>query len=483
MPTRDLYSDGVADTHSEFDEVVRQFEAALSGKELDDLRSLSADLALAGWGDSVATARPNLLRPPREEVCVYRVRVDLEGARPPIWRRLELRSDLTLDVVHRVLQAAFGWFDYHLHRFSLGGGPFDRHSQFFLCPFDVEEGEDEGEPASEVRLDETLQDPGDVLTYLYDYGDSWELKIRLEEVTPPAGGAPVAVCVGGRRAAPPEDCGGLTDADSLAEVLDDPAHFDPAEVNFALNDPYFVLVDHFPPQLVEMVNRLAVTPSGDDLKARLLSLTEPMAVPSSEEKADALRAYMWFLDRAGGEGLELTAAGYLKPADVEAASQVVPAMRDWIGKNNREVNAFPLLIFRDQLRVFGLVRKYKGRLRLTRMAARFAGDADAVWRYLATMLVKETGDRFSDEATLMVLAYAATSTDGALHLDDVVEALVHLGWRGADGNPVTRSHLIDLEAVEVLCNVGDPPGDRIRRDWLSSEAVALARAAFLQDRQ
>lgn len=35
------------------------------------------------------------------------------------------------------------WADSHLHRFSLGGHPFDRTSQLFLCPYDVEEGEED----------------------------------------------------------------------------------------------------------------------------------------------------------------------------------------------------------------------------------------------------------------------------------------------------------------------------------------------------
>ncbi|MGH3447682.1 MAG: plasmid pRiA4b ORF-3 family protein, partial [Nocardioidaceae bacterium] len=169
-------------------------------------------------------------------VCIYRLRVDLDHARPPIWRRLDVRSDLTLDVVHEVLQTAFGWTDTHLHRFALGGSPFDVRSQVFLCPYDVEEeDEDEdGEAASDVRLDETLQGPGDRLRYVYDYGDAWELTLRLEEVRPSSDDSAIAVCVGGRRQAPPEDCGGLTDADQLAEVLDDPSDFAIEEINAAL---------------------------------------------------------------------------------------------------------------------------------------------------------------------------------------------------------------------------------------------------------
>ncbi|MFL5859282.1 MAG: plasmid pRiA4b ORF-3 family protein, partial [Solirubrobacteraceae bacterium] len=102
------------------------------------------------------------------ELRRFVVRVDLRHAKPPIWRRLELRSDMTLDVVHRVVQAAFGWTDSHLWRFSLGGDPFSPSSQVFLCPWDVEEGdfEDEGGlPAAAVRLYETIQTPDDVLYY------------------------------------------------------------------------------------------------------------------------------------------------------------------------------------------------------------------------------------------------------------------------------------------------------------------------------
>ena len=59
-----------------------------------------------------------------------------------------MRSDLTLDAVHQVLQVAFEWTDSHLDRFALGGHPFDRSSHVFPCPYDVEAGEldDEGGP-------------------------------------------------------------------------------------------------------------------------------------------------------------------------------------------------------------------------------------------------------------------------------------------------------------------------------------------------
>ena len=68
--------------------------------------------------ESNPVPRPELRRQPRDDVAVYRIRVDLDDADPPIWRRLDLRSDLPLDVVHQVLQTAFDWTD--MLRFSFG---------------------------------------------------------------------------------------------------------------------------------------------------------------------------------------------------------------------------------------------------------------------------------------------------------------------------------------------------------------------------
>ena len=357
-------------TADDKDELLRKFEAAISGMEMSDLHQLVGNLTMLSGRLPSPEGRPDLRRTQLDQPARFRIRVDLDHAKPPIWRRLDLRSDLPLDVVHQVLQVAFGWTDSHLHRFSLGGGPFDGHSQLFLCPFDVEEGELEDEggiPAATVRLDETLQEAGDVLHYLYDYGDSWELTLRLEEALPAPADAPSAVVIDGRRAAPPEDCGGVTDAESLAEVLDDPAHFDLEETNEALRDPYLMLREYgLDERLVYLVNRLRYTNVGEDLTARMMSLVLVRPEPSTDERLESLRAHRWFLDRARNGGIELTSAGYLKPADVEAASRVLPAMSDWIEKNNRDSLAAPLLDFRQTMQSMGLLRKHKGTLLLTR---------------------------------------------------------------------------------------------------------------------
>ena len=430
----------------------------------------------------VPASRPDLRRARRRDVVVYRVRVHLDDSDPTIWRRLDLRSNLTLDLLHQVLQVAFDWTDSHLHRFSLGGGAFDDDSQLFLCPYDVVNKEwpedDDGLPAAETRLDETLSEPGDVLHYLYDYGDNWELTLRLEDVFPAESNCPTAVVVDGDRAAPPEDCGHLVDADSLSEVLPDPALFEPERVNKGLGDAYFVLREAgIDVRLVDLVHRLTHTPYGDDLTKAALTLAGARPL-DTVAVADNLRAYQWFLDRAKDGGIPLTTAGYLKPADVENASKIVPVMNDWIGKHNREVQCYPLLRFRRGMQSLGLLRNYKGALLLTKASEATRSDADKLWRHLASRLIPKSGEKFESQATMLMLAFASASAGSRLPFDKIAALLAELGWRYSDGRSISESSLRQLPVYDVLINVTDQPVTRARRNIVSPAAAALARLAL-----
>lgn len=59
-------------------------------------------------------------------------------------------------------------------------------------------------------------------TYTYDFGDSWRHKIIVEQVTPADPSVTYPACTGGRRARPPEACGGVPDYESVLAVLADP---------------------------------------------------------------------------------------------------------------------------------------------------------------------------------------------------------------------------------------------------------------------
>jgi hypothetical protein len=171
---------------------------------------------------------------------LLQLKVTLAATRPPIWRRLRVSGSMTLADLHEVLQIALGWTNRHLHLFRAGGRIY-------------------GDPSLELEttlVDERhtpvgalLQRPGERIHYEYDLGDSWIHLIQVEELAPASAEAPAAVCLGGRRRGPPEDCGGARGYDEVLALLKganskarrdllawlggeiDPAAFDAAAIN------------------------------------------------------------------------------------------------------------------------------------------------------------------------------------------------------------------------------------------------------------
>jgi Plasmid pRiA4b ORF-3-like protein len=143
---------------------------------------------------------------------IYQVKVDLRGAKPPIWRRLEVPADTSLADLHNIIQVAFGWENSHLHVFETAYGTFG-----------VADRELGHRAEAPVTLEQVATGIGDRLQYTYDFGDDWTHEIVVEKVLDRR---PVAYprCTGGRRAAPPEDCGGIWGYAELVEVLSDPGH-------------------------------------------------------------------------------------------------------------------------------------------------------------------------------------------------------------------------------------------------------------------
>jgi hypothetical protein len=173
----------------------------------------------------------------------YQLKVTLRGTRPPIWRRLEVASDLTLERLHDALQGAMGWTDSHLHAFVVDGVEYG--------PPDPEWGTSVKDE-SRVRLARVLRAPKDRLVYQYDFGDDWQHVVALEKVLPfDAERHRAPLVTGGRRACPPEDCGGVYGYYRMLDVLgneDDPEHeemhewvgddFDPDEFDVQATNLY-----------------------------------------------------------------------------------------------------------------------------------------------------------------------------------------------------------------------------------------------------
>jgi len=180
---------------------------------------------------------------------VLQLKVTLQGVRPPIWRRLAVPADITLGRLHHVLQIAMGWTDSHLHQFTLRdkslrqsphdivrlieAGRFDEvftatHGMRAFVPRgpEFDDLEIEGEDEDGVALAQVCRKAKSTLLYEYDFGDGWEHKIVLEKTFDAEGGVQYRVCLKGKRACPPEDCGGAWGYSALLHALADPDHPD-----------------------------------------------------------------------------------------------------------------------------------------------------------------------------------------------------------------------------------------------------------------
>lgn len=146
---------------------------------------------------------------------VFQLKVTLRGIKPPIWRRVLVDGSATLDEVHDVIQAAFGWWDYHLHEFRIGGRDYGVPEP----DWDMTRVLDE----TRYRLDK-LAGVGDKFRYVYDFGDDWDHDIVVEKVLARSDVDAVPACVTGKRACPPEDCGGTWGYEEYLAAVADPSH-------------------------------------------------------------------------------------------------------------------------------------------------------------------------------------------------------------------------------------------------------------------
>jgi hypothetical protein len=121
---------------------------------------------------------------------IYQLKITLKYIRPPIWRRVQVPSDIILARLHRIIQVAMGWYDSHLHQFIVG-------EKYYGVPSIDEFSELELKDERRARLKEVLSKPNKKIVYEYDFGV---------------------------RACPPEDCGGTGGYENFLAAIRDPRH-------------------------------------------------------------------------------------------------------------------------------------------------------------------------------------------------------------------------------------------------------------------
>jgi hypothetical protein len=154
---------------------------------------------------------------------VFQFKITLKGIKPAIWRRIQVPATYNFWDLHVAIQDAFTWKDCHLHSFHLDNPATSEKTRIgmILDEFDTFDDLDVIAENDQYISNWFLAENA-AAVYLYDFGDSWEHEVRLEKILPRGKGVSYPRCVGGERACPPEDCGGVWGYEHLLEVILDP---------------------------------------------------------------------------------------------------------------------------------------------------------------------------------------------------------------------------------------------------------------------
>ena len=179
-----------------------------------------------------------------EETLIYQLKITLKNIRPPIWRRVLVPDHFTLRQLYVVIQVAMdGWCGGHLHEFEINGEHYGE-------PIGPEE--DWGVPIvdeAQVKLADLGCGVKTKFLYTYDFGDNWQHEILVEKVLPMDATVTYPICLKGKWACPPEDCGGPWSYAELLGILADP-------MNPEYEEQCEWLVEDFDPEFfdIESVN-------------------------------------------------------------------------------------------------------------------------------------------------------------------------------------------------------------------------------------
>ncbi len=169
---------------------------------------------------------------PSADAQISQLKITLADLVPPVWRRVHVSNQMTLGDLHVVIQLAMGWSNSHMHQFKVGK---TYYGSAYPDDFD---GTTETKDENKITVGEVLAKPKAKITYEYDFGDSWEHEIVLEKVLPPEQGVKYPLCLDGKRACPPEDCGGAWGYANMLEVMDDPEHPEYEEMSEWLGEEF-----------------------------------------------------------------------------------------------------------------------------------------------------------------------------------------------------------------------------------------------------
>jgi hypothetical protein len=156
-----------------------------------------------------------LKKQPKPHLFDYQLKVKLIDSQPSVWRRVLVPDNIKLSRLHHILQVVMGWTNSHLHQFRVG-------DDLYCAPEDVEFDDPNYRDEHRHTLADIAVCEKDSFIYEYDFGDCWEHQVLVEALLPPDRKA--AVCLDGKNACPPEDCGGIPGYFEMLDAIANPKH-------------------------------------------------------------------------------------------------------------------------------------------------------------------------------------------------------------------------------------------------------------------
>lgn len=171
-----------------------------------------------------------------DEVQVLQFKLTLDDFKPRVYRRVQVRSDMTMGQFAHVIMTLFRMEVSHLYAFAFPDYKVERKVAGFPFPLppqpvrfelfgDFADDEPDGETLFDIA-DESLtlasvlaRFPSKRFTFEYDTGDGWGITILFEKIVPEGKAAPDPLpCVlKGEGYGIVEDCGGVW---GLAQLID-----------------------------------------------------------------------------------------------------------------------------------------------------------------------------------------------------------------------------------------------------------------------
>jgi len=158
------------------------------------------------------------LNPSTSAKRIFVLRIELQYVKPLVWRRVTVPETVKLKKLDRIIQAAMGWTNSHLHAFTI------RDRRYGAKDLDDWGMDPELLDDKRYAIGDLLGETGFEFEYVYDFGDDWVHRVTVQGIEEATQLNNWPMCMAGANACPPEDVGGSPGYEMLQQAMADPRH-------------------------------------------------------------------------------------------------------------------------------------------------------------------------------------------------------------------------------------------------------------------